>query len=369
MDMKKIGLITFFRNNYGSALQCYSTKHFIEGLGYQCEIVEKKYTFFEKLQRKIYYYSHKIFNSKSWGYKSCLMDNSKLRIDSFISQELKPCDYTTEELNAVGNKDDFIGFVTGSDQVWNVNGYIDDMYFLKFALPHKKIGFAVSLGTDKLNIRQKRRIKNKIKDFEAISVREKSTKYELELLLGKSIDLISDPTILLTPEEWKKFSTNGISYEEDYILLHFIDSPNRIALNCLRKYKQKNSKIICFGYKHSELDAFEEIELISGDPVDYVSLISKASCVLTDSYHTTLFSIYFNREFRVFEREYQTKYSQNIRLQHILNLYNLEECYNCDDVGIQSQYDSSKIMQRERLCTADFLKNKIDGIAQKEDAE
>ena len=40
--MGKVGLITFYENNYGSILQCYATKYFLENHGYNCVVVSCK---------------------------------------------------------------------------------------------------------------------------------------------------------------------------------------------------------------------------------------------------------------------------------------------------------------------------------------
>ena len=51
--MKKIGLITLYQNNYGSVLQCYATKKYLEEKGYIVEVLYLSNNYTEKLLHKL----------------------------------------------------------------------------------------------------------------------------------------------------------------------------------------------------------------------------------------------------------------------------------------------------------------------------
>ena len=38
----KIGLVTYFRENYGSSLQCFATKKYLESCGYRIQVLERR---------------------------------------------------------------------------------------------------------------------------------------------------------------------------------------------------------------------------------------------------------------------------------------------------------------------------------------
>ena len=63
--MKKIALITLFENNYGSILQCYATKHFVESMECKCDVLCDQSlnnpTFFARI-KKIPYLFFKCLN-------------------------------------------------------------------------------------------------------------------------------------------------------------------------------------------------------------------------------------------------------------------------------------------------------------------
>lgn len=49
----KIGLVTFFRDNYGSELQCYATKTFLKNNGYECDVIYEYSYGTEKIKNRL----------------------------------------------------------------------------------------------------------------------------------------------------------------------------------------------------------------------------------------------------------------------------------------------------------------------------
>lgn len=62
------------------------------------------------------------------------------------------------------------------------------------------------------------------------------------------------------------------------------------------------------------------------DPLDFVQLIANAEFVCTDSFHCTVFSTIFHKQFVTFYRFLNTNSdSRNSRIDSILNLLGLED--------------------------------------------
>ena len=62
------------------------------------------------------------------------------------------------------------------------------------------------------------------------------------------------------------------------------------------------------------------------DPNDFVKYISKAAYVCTDSFHCTVFSILFNRQFMTFYRfATSNKTGRNSRIDSLFNILGLQE--------------------------------------------
>lgn len=354
--MDNIGIVTFFTDNYGSALQCYATKYTLQKMGVNCDVIYKKKSISDRLKNRILLKWKELRDKQFRNVKIYLTSESRQKIENFVNERLAPIGFSERELRTIGKNDHYIGFITGSDQVWNLSNNPEGHYFLDFTIPSKRIAFSVSMGSDRLSKYQEKKLQRKISRFELISAREESASRILERVYGKEVETISDPTIMLTPDEWRGFSKDGMSFSESYVFVHFLDAPSDLAIEYLRKVENLYSKIVVFGYRHRRVEEFTKAQVIDGDPIDYVSLISEASLVLTDSYHTTLFSIYFNRDFHVYKRRYQTKFSQNSRIQHLLQLYNCLYSFDCSDEIDQTTYNNrADIMRAQRDRTVGIL--------------
>ena len=102
-------------------------------------------------------------------------------------------------------------------------------------------------------------------------------------------------------------------------------------------------------------------------PAEFLSLIKYADHVFTDSFHGTVFSILFEKEFTVFERAKRSgKVNMNSRLTDLLETFNLKEMLVSDDefpshhpecnyTQIDAKLDK---LRKESLA---WLKNSIEG--------
>ena len=95
-------------------------------------------------------------------------------------------------------------------------------------------------------------------------------------------------------------------------------------------------------------------------------LIAHADCVLTDSFHGSVFSILYHRPFKVFERLINGKSGgMESRIDTLLGTFGLEACRG--DINAPSgaptdcDWDEvEKILAAEREKSLDFLKKALD---------
>lgn len=180
-------------------------------------------------------------------------------------------------------------------------------------------------------------------------------------MTGREAQRTADPVMLLTPEEWADFAVTGVRREKPYIFVHFLDKPSSHTLHTIQELAEKKRlEIICFAYTYDEWNQFTEHTFLDGGPYDYVSLISQAAFVCTDSFHTSHFSIIFNRAFLTFERNYTHKNKQSSRLQTLFSIYHCEnryivgaDCQLADLFLTPDNYDV--IRDRERQNLIDYL--------------
>jgi hypothetical protein len=249
-------------------------------------------------------------------------------------------------------------FVVGSDQVWNPNfGRLTDIELLTFT-NKPKISFSASFGISELPDEYRKKTKNAIKDFKAISVREDAGKKIVEELTGRTdIEVLVDPTMLLSAEEWNIVSKKPKQIKNyKYILNYFLgELPENWKIEIDRIAKENNCEIINILNPN---DPFYE-----AGPSEFLYLEKNAFLVCTDSFHSSVFSIIYDTPFIVFERQ-DKHISMNSRIDTLLSKFNLqnrrfkgeitEDLLKCD------YKEAKKILEKEKQKSINFLKKALD---------
>ena len=119
------------------------------------------------------------------------------------------------------------------------------------------------------------------------------------------------------------------------------------------------------GYNYEAFGGIKRAKFIDGGPLKYVSLIDNSEMVLTDSFHTTLFSINFNKSFFVFPRQYSTL-NEGSRIIDLLERFNLKQRLVIDVHCVQhclndAPKESDAFLASERAVVRDYLKKSISG--------
>ena len=103
--------------------------------------------------------------------------------------------------------DNFDAFVCGSDQIWKPKGFwFCAKRYLQFAPEEKRIGYAPSVGWNKIPSDVAKNIPqwNKwLSTVRYLSTRETTGSALVAKATGRSVVTVLDPTFLLKPEEWK----------------------------------------------------------------------------------------------------------------------------------------------------------------------
>lgn len=345
--MKIIGLcICYDTYNYGSSLQCYATIKELERLGYKYEIIvyeksknviflaKQSFRLFNKLSRK-----EKIRKLK---YKMALKrnnqfaDNIKIRNDAFahfISENYRfysECAYGYKNLKKLAKK--YAAVMVGSDQLWLPSGLASRFYNLLF-VPDEipKISYATSFGVSKIPFYQKKRTQEYLNRFYRISVRENSGKNIVETLSRKNAAVVSDPTMLFTKGEWcQLLHLDEEQDNEPYIFCYFLGKNVEHRQKVLElKEKLNGIKIIALThideYVEADDDYADETPFNVG-PGEFVNLIKNAKYICTDSFHATVFSILFEKQFLTYERyKADSNSSTNTRIYNLLEILGLQD--------------------------------------------
>lgn len=351
--MKKIGIITIVHGeNYGNRLQNYALQNTLLDMGYKVETIRRnvyrsllsqiKHTIYkylkwnkQKKRKKLF----KEFNAKYIYFSKTILYNRQ-----------------TKQVRGIA---DYNAFVCGSDQIWNPNWSTNsDIDFLTFAPIEKRIAYAASFGVEEIPEKDIERYKKNLGELSHISVREESGVKIIKDLTGIHVETVLDPTMLVSSEQWKKIENRPTQHnDQKYILCYFLAGISLEVKSRIKEYATAKS------VKTIWIDNPEYQESYEYGPCEFLYLIHNAEHIFTDSFHCTVFSIIFQRQFDVFSR-YMAGSKMNDRIVTLLCNCGIEKRYDrkmIDDKEIDYFAIKRNIGQLVQV-SLDYLKNSIDSV-------
>ena len=340
MKRKKIGTITFhIAHNYGAMLQAYALPKAAETLGYQCEIIHYCFPY-------IYQWGHIehlpelcekhgviggfLRFAKRFIKGEYRADLKKSKFERFIYQKMPVSEKSYHSLEEM-NKMDYDAILFGSDQIWNsqltdgiAKEYVGGFECLKKT---KKIAYAASCGKSEFTKEECEHYYPLLKTFKAIGVREQNFCNSI-CADGFAAKVVLDPTLLLTKNQWTELTEKRKHKvklpEKDYLLVYAFDEDPTIYEFIDRIADKYKLEVCVIAYNVKEETKKYKIYNNCG-PEDFVELFAKASRVITTSFHGTVFSILFEKEFYCIPHP-----TLHERTDSLLSQLDLEE-RNCSD--------------------------------------
>ena len=142
--------------------------------------------------------------------------------------------------------------------------------------------------------------------------------------MGRDVPVVCDPTLLFTGNEWLTIQKEEPIIKGKYILCYFLgnNSPHREFARRLKEIT--GYRIIALTHLDEYVKSDEEYADQTPydiDPADFLNLIRNAEYVCTDSFHCSVFSILYKRQFFTFRRyNRNTKQSTNSRLDTLFHM-------------------------------------------------
>lgn len=211
---------------------------------------------------------------------------------------------STAKLKAHFGREQYDAVIVGSDQTWRPKYSPNiDNFFLDFLQGSdiKRIVYASSFGVDEWEFteEQTQRCALLAKQFDAISVREKSGVDLCKTHLGVEATHVLDPTLLLEREAYEALYKNKVIPKKKGIYTYILDQAewkNQVvetAKRVLKKEQYSNQqKNDLSGLSKNTLNDYKIPSLES-----WLKGFADADFVITDSFHGTVFSIIFNKPF------------------------------------------------------------------------
>lgn len=282
--------------------------------------------------------------------------SKKKEFDDFREQYLPLTDERFESFGALCNncpKADV--YIAGSDQIWNPlfqNGK-DPAFFLEFAAQGTRISYAASFSVDELPEDLKTSFAERLKKFDALSVREKSGVRILNEL-GLNGEQVVDPVFLLGKEAWTQLLPEAADTEK-YIYVYDFDGSERMADLAQDIAKEECADIFSY-FNRSYATMYQE----SG-PLGFLSKIRGGQAVLSSSFHATAFSLIFHKDFFVVGRNEAI----NSRMVDLLDSVGLSDRYlsSVDDWRKAKPVDWDDVDRRlgqQIRSSEEFLRNALE---------
>lgn len=366
-----IGIITlpsFIGYNYGGILQNYALTYYLNKNNYPTKAIRCDSDSIKDFIKLYIYNNFNIILGKENNKLTISCDRESIirnkNFKEFIKNNIKSEEYTYY-CNSTYKKIDktFNKLIVGSDQVWNPIWAVNDRnfkrYFLEFTSPEKRISYAASFGVSKIPEKWNARFLKAIKDFNAISVREESGENIIKDLCEINSEVVLDPTMLLTAEEWRNVSKKSrIRNDKPYLLKYFLGKESTERQEYMQSIANENQLEV-----YDLLDKKNSI-LYSSGPSEFLDLIDNASLVCTDSFHAVVFSILFSVPFLIMDREQEGVGNMSSRITTLLSKLNLEnrmpERVIEEDIFECDYSDAYEILKKEREKAKIFLEKALN---------
>lgn len=360
--MKKIGLCTFYDDNFGTCLQSYALEKILFKYSDNVEIIRYIRDKNEKsslVKRVISKTPKQLYNAFRLRKRGSLWKNA---FNAFRNEKMV---FSEEEYDKESDirllVDKYDVFVCGSDMLWSEEFYADwRFYFLGFAPKEKSIAYAPSFGKNEIYDEHKPLCCELINDIGYLSCREEAGVQMVYDEFGLKCPQVLDPTFLLSREEWNQNLNPDRLVHSKYILTYLFGGIRGERKKNIENFAEKTGyKIVHIPMTVDEFnsDAYKE----KMGPLEFVTLIRDAEYIFTDTFHGTVFSIIFGKQFWVLDRTDKSKWAKySDRMISTLKMFNLSNRYICNQKSMNTDEiidfkDINEIIDEKRKDSMNYL--------------
>ncbi|MDO5147054.1 MAG: polysaccharide pyruvyl transferase family protein [Eubacteriales bacterium] len=347
---KKIGIVTLYGlYNYGNRLQNYAIHKLMQDLGFDSVTLVCLKSRAWHVAQNIFRIWNTLIRKPEYQRRTAFLKFVKRTtpVRYIYSREMRIPDSVSEE---------FIGFFTGSDQVWNPEIRVNEKYnyFLRFAPANKRFSISPSFGVSAIPEKFVKEYSEWLSEFRFLSCREAEGAEIVKKLTGKDAQVLIDPTMMLNRDEWKKIYEDISVPNQPYMLLYFLGDISDDRRGIINKIANENKLLV--------IDVLNknETKYMNMQPDGLLQMIDNAALVCTDSFHVAAFSINFNIPFYVFSRHQKETFGNRMlsRIENLLSLFGLSERLNPKTIEHALQCDFSyanDIIEIERQKERNYL--------------
>ncbi len=339
----RVGILTFHNGtNYGGTLQAFATQQTIENLGHEAVIIN-----YAPLSFRDRFYKCFTTSVKPRNIRSYLLDYFKepeFRRFRSCYLNLSPRFYTEKQLLKNISELNLDACISGSDQVWSpymAQNWGKPYFQNQFPENIRRIAYAVSFSCtdypkDAMNL-----VRDEIKKFASVSVRETSG---LKIMSDNNIEnaeVMPDPTFLFDRKILTDLAEKGKSelitkepcfkdIAGNYVYFYILQQNQKLIENVASYYSDRKNSFSSGNVINSEKlnFRFEGVE-------EWLAHIANSKFVVTNSFHGAVFSLLFHKPFILIPVEGKLS-GMNDRIMTLAENFGLKE-------RILNDFDSEKI--------------------------
>jgi hypothetical protein len=352
----KIGIITFWNteDNYGGMLQCYAMQKYLRTAGYDAYLIRynsqkdvKTARFLKRILKVfnpvllldfILFRTRRMLSRREAVlHPRCFSEFRNM----FIKQSQKLYN-SYEELKE--NPPEAEVYIAGSDQIWNafvpIKRALNSMraYLLDFGDSSvRRISYAASFGRNRLDDYSIEIFALLLKKFDYISVREKSGLSICKQCGIDAADWVPDPTMLLDVKNYRAlYQAEELKKQtKPYCFLYILGNKFKFPVKEIFSWAKQRKIEVVYVTGNAYHDKFEKTYATIPE---WISLIDNAECVITNSYHCSIFSLLFSKNFAVIPLAGKDA-GMNERMFSLFEMFHIEPRFlakNMDvlDIGI-----------------------------------
>lgn len=297
---KKVGILTWhYYPNFGSALQAFALQTTLSSMCGVVSIINYRnpkigVPSIRKDNIRLFLgclYRHFPFIIKRrYAYPSLYFRKKYLRETDVVT--------TKEQIEELSSHFDTIVF--GSDQIWAPNVY-NPVYMGDYIASHvKKVSYAASIGLNYIPKDKVGHYKKSLSTFSMLSIREEKGKELLSEKCELDAKVVLDPTMLVDVSVYKKMARRVRHISTPFVFCYFLNDNHEYKRQAEKIANDKNLQIIGVSANVNDRCWMQLFDDLGAD--EFLWMIQEAQIVLTDSYHGTIFSLLFHKDFRTFVR-------------------------------------------------------------------
>lgn len=363
----KIGILTFHNAyNYGAVLQTYATQELVKSLGHEVVVIDyhnKKVDWaYERRKFHIRGFLRSTYRCPLYILEKYFFWRRRKAYNAFFKHNINLSGKRYDEGMAL-SLDTYDVVLIGSDQLWNkkITGGLDRVYWGQFAtLPDTRIvAWSVCMNSISLNAEETKRVRDYLRSFYAISVREESLQTFLKSLTEKEIWHTLDPTLTLPASKWNELCTPV--KQNSYIAVYAVRKECETIAFARKLSKQLGKRLVIIRSYAKWYMSAENKEHCG--PAEFLSYIKNADYVVTSSFHGTVFSLLFQRQFVC------PRLDGNVRVEDLLRTVGLssrmaDDWHKALNLPRIDYSSLSNEFDKKKTETMNFLKNAL-GIENK----